>query len=136
MKKILLLISVLVLSASWALAQTSSSGSNYGNNSNTNNATQASSANKTSVEGCLSEANGKYTLTDQSGTEYQLTGRTAALKAHVGHTIRVTGEEMMAGTGKPGAMSNEEAQGKPTFKVSSFRHISSTCKNPSESPMH
>jgi hypothetical protein len=146
MRRILLLISVLLLSAGWALAQYSSGTSNnYGTNSNatqSENTTRSQSGNvnnataKTSLEGCLSEANGRFTLTDQSGTEYELTGRTAALKNHVGHTIRVKGEEMMAGTGKPGAMSNEEAQGKPSFKVSSFRHISNTCKNPGEAPMH
>ena len=139
MRRMFLLISVLLLSASWAMAQYSSGSSSTENQSNKNNATQgsesnatrgSSAANKTSLEGCLSDENGKFTLTDQSGTAYELTGRTAALKAHVGHTIRVNGTESMAGAGKPGAMSNEAAQAKPTFKVRSFRHISSTCKNP------
>jgi hypothetical protein len=92
-------------------------------------------------EGCLSEANGKYHLTDKMGTSYELTGKTANLKGHVGHTIAVTGKTT-SGENQPGAMSGpmvssekqpggEQAGMEQMLKVSSFRHVSSKCKSSS-----
>jgi hypothetical protein len=137
MRRMFLLISVLLLSAGWALAQYSSdSNTNTGSSdtgaySDSDSATQSSgTSNITTFEGCLSEANGKFTLTDQSGTAYELTGKTASLKAHVGHTIEVTGKLAGASASEPGSMSGEQANMEQTLQVSSFRHVSATCKNP------
>ena len=82
-------------------------------------------------QGCLSESNGKFHLTDKMGTSYELTGKTANLKGHVGHTIAITGKAMTSGAGQPGAMSGEQAGMEQTIHVSSFRHVSSNCKSSS-----
>ena len=86
-------------------------------------------------QGCLSEENGKFHLTDKMGTSYELTGKTANLKAHVGHKVSVTGKvstsgisgAMMSSENQPGAMSGEQAGMEQTIRVSSFRHISASC---------
>ena len=87
------------------------------------------------IQGCLSEENGKFHLTDKMGTSYELTGKTANLKAHVGHKVSVTGKvstsgmsgAMMSSENQPGAMSGEQAGMEQTIRVSSFRHISTSC---------
>src|SRR5438046_1404718 len=48
-----------------------------------------SSQNK--VEGCLQGSDGNFTLSDSSGTTYQLQGDTAKLSEHVGHEVQITG---------------------------------------------
>ncbi len=81
---------------------------------------------RSTFEGCLSRAGGKYTLTDNSGTAYELTGKTIGLKGHVGHTVEVTGTASSAH--KPGSMSNEQNMEHQSVRVTSFRHISGSCK--------
>ena len=160
MRKTFLLTSILLLSASWALAQYSSgsdnnatgsssdsntgaySGSSTGSETSSGEASQQGqksssmapqsgtvSTSKMTFEGCLSESNGKFTLTDSSGTAYELTGKTANLKAHVGHTIEVTGRATGSGENAPGSMSGEQSNMEQTLDVSSFRHVSSKCKS-------
>ena len=58
-----LLFAVLLLSLSWAVAQSYPS--------------QSSSGSQESVKGCLSSVGGTYTLTAKDGKTYQLTGDTA-----------------------------------------------------------
>lgn len=117
MKRILLLSSIFVLSAVWAVAQ-------YDNQTSTSQSSSASS--KTTVEGCLSGSSGSYTLTDKSGATYQLTGDTAKLDKHVGHTIQVTGSATASSASTSGSMS-ESADKQQTFNVTSFKHISGSC---------
>lgn len=121
MKKILLLGSILLLSAVWVVAQ-------YDNQSN---ASTPSSSSKTTIEGCLSGSDGNFSLTDKSGTTYQLTGDTAKLDKHVGHTMEVTGMATSSSASKTsteaGSMSGP-AEMQQTFNVSSFKHVSGSCK--------
>jgi len=122
MKKLAMLSSILLLSAVWAVAQ-------YGSqDSNQNNPSSASSGSMT-VQGCLSGSDGSYTLTDKSGTAYNLTGNTAQLQAHVGHTISVTGMSSNSGSssGQTGSMSSPSDSSHPSLMVSSFKHVSPTC---------
>ncbi len=122
MKKILLLSFIFLLSAVWAVAQYDSQSSASSQSS--------SDANQTTIEGCLGGSNGSYSLTDKSGTTYQLTGDTGKLDQHVGHTIQVTGT---ATTGSASSTSNssgsmsEAAEGQPSFNVISFKHMASDC---------
>lgn len=86
------------------------------------------------VEGCLQNSNGNFTLTDSSGTMYQLQGDTSKLSAHVGHEVRVTGmtssgsntssETTGAGSGMP---SSSGAQ--PMLTVQKFKHVSKNCNS-------
>jgi hypothetical protein len=118
----LLLLSVLLLGVSWAATQnapTQSDQQGY-------NQTATSTGSQTSVQGCLSGSNGNYTLTDDQGKMYTLTGDTSKLADHVGHEVKITGTESASSGASSGAMSN---QSQPTLEVSSMKHISKTCKN-------
>jgi hypothetical protein len=119
MRKFLLLSSILLLSACWAVAQDSNMPQSTGQSSNA----------ASTVEGCLSVDNGSYTLSDPTGTAYHLTGDTSKLQAHVGHTIQVTGTISDTNVSKMegGAMS-APADSHATLNVSSFKHISPSCK--------
>jgi len=125
----MLLFSVLLLGASWMAAQTSTAtgqtgtgqSSGYGQTS----AGQASGTQKT-VTGCLSQANGQYTLTSTKGMTYQLTGDSSELANHVGHEVKITGTE--SGAGASANASGQASANGPTLEVSSLKHISKTCK--------
>jgi len=128
MKKLLILSSILLLSAVCAMAQ-------YGSQ-DTSNQSSASSGTSGSmtVQGCLSGSSGSYTLTDKSGTAYQLSGDTSKLAAHVGHTISVTGMSSSSSastSGQSGSMSSP-SDSHPTLMVSSFKHVSPTCNSASQ----
>jgi len=133
MKRILLLSSILLLSAMWAIAQSSSQPI-------TTSPSSSDQGNMT-VEGCLSGSVGNYSLTDKSGTTYQLTGDTARLENHVGHTIQVTGstapnsDSSAANAPKDpsGAMSGSTGSNgaQTTLNVASFKHISASCMDSS-----
>jgi hypothetical protein len=129
MKKILLFSTILLLSAAWAVAQSNSQ-------ANTTGQMSSDSGNMT-VEGCLSGSVGSYSLTDKSGTTYQLTGDTARLETHVGHTIQVIGtsspstESSAANTAKEPSSAMSGATGssstQQTLNVTSFKNISANC---------
>ncbi len=119
MKRTFLLISILLLSASWAMAQYG------GGNSNESSGSPAGNSHVT-VQGCLAQDGGNFTLTDKAGTTYRLTGNTAKLNSHVGHTMRVTGTSLPA-MPAPGSMSEASQTPQPTLSVTSFKHIASNC---------
>jgi ABC-type phosphate transport system substrate-binding protein len=135
MRHLLLLISVLLLGACWAIAQDTttptspdpSQTSPTSASSSQTGATTASGA--TAVEGCLSGASGNYTLTDKNGVAYQLTGDTAKLSEHVGHEVKITGTSSSASPGGDGTPAGAASANSPTLEVSSVKHISKTCKN-------
>jgi hypothetical protein len=117
-----LLYSLLLLCASWMLAQ---------NNPTSSAASQAGgmSDNKATVQGCVSGTAGNFTLTDSSGKTYQLAGDTSKLGEHVGHTEEITGTKAPAGTApSSGGTAPSSGAGNPqTLTVSSVKHISDTC---------
>jgi Protein of unknown function (DUF5818) len=108
----LLLFAVLLLSLSWAAAQSYPS--------------QGSTGAQETVKGCISSAGGTYTLTAKDGKTYQLTGDTAKLNDHVGHEMKVTGTETPASASSGSAMGKSSSG--PTLDVTSFKHISKTCE--------
>jgi hypothetical protein len=123
MRKTFLITAILLLSAAWAVAQTSPSTpqsttpetssqqstapsstspsqqpatpdtSSTTTQTTTTQSTQTSSNSSTSIEGCLSGSAGNFTLTDQSGKTWQLAGDTSKLSDHVGHQIRLMGTD-------------------------------------------
>ena len=123
MRKTFLITAILLLSAAWAVAQTSPStpqsttpstsspqstspsstspsqqpaapdNSSTTTQTTTTQTTQTSSNSSTSIEGCLSGSAGNWTLTDQSGKTWQLAGDTSKLSDHVGHQIRLMGSD-------------------------------------------
>ena len=115
----LLLLSVLLLGASWAAAQSGSS--------------QTNQTGEMTVQGCLSSSNGSYTLTDTKGNSFQLTGDTAKLSEHIGHEVKITGTSTSASPSPSGAASGTMGQtsnsSQQAIEVSSVKHIAKTCKN-------
>ena len=120
MRTIILLSSILLLSAAWAGTETGSSSV-----SQSNPASSDAVSSVTTVEGCLDGANGSYTLTDQGGTSYRLAGNLEPLKEHVGETMRISGT-MQPVVHIPGAMS-EGTEMRPTLLVSSYEKVSGVC---------
>lgn len=130
MRKLFLLLSVLLLGLSWAVAQESSTSPSQSSSSRT-------SAGQMTVEGCLSGSSGNFTLTDKNGTSYQLTGDTAKLSEHVGHEVKVTGTSSAEGaTSSTGAPAAGSAGAGQTLQVSSVKHVSKTCKSGNSGMSH
>lgn|SRR5262249_9280671 len=117
MKRISLLATVVLLSVTWMVAQSSPSAS--------------TSDSQTSIQGCLSGSTGSYTLTDQSGKTYQLGGDTSKLTDHVGQEVELTGQE--SGGSSAGATpssppkSSMPSNSEVKFNVSKVKKISDTC---------
>jgi Protein of unknown function (DUF5818) len=134
MRKLFLLLSILLLGLSWAIAQesttpSSSSSSQSDSTGNSGRAARTGAGGQMSVEGCLSGSNGNFTITDKNGTSYQLTGDTAKLSEHVGHEVKITGTAATAGTGASGSTESSAEGTGQTLQVTSVKHISKTCKS-------
>lgn len=169
MRKTSLITAILLLSAVWAVAQTSPSSSPQSTTpdassqqqptspsstspsqqpaapdasstttqTTTTQTTQTSSDSGNSIEGCLNGSAGNWTLTDQSGKTYQLSGDTSKLSDHVGHQVRIMGTDnssSASSSGSTGSSPSSSATGagassgsQPTFTVSKVKMISSTC---------
>jgi Protein of unknown function (DUF5818) len=121
MYKTLMLVLVLVAFTAWVPAQTNSPKSGMASD-------QSMSEHKT-VEGCLQDASGSYTLAAKDGTMYQLSGDTSKLAEHVGHEIQITG--ITSGSSSQSAATEGAAaqQQRPTLEVKSMKHIAKTCKS-------
>src|SRR3954470_1049978 len=134
MRQIFLLVSVLILGLSWAVAQDATQGStspSRGTDPNNSGQNAAGSAGQKTVTGCLSGSNGSYTLTDKHGMTYQLTGDTAKLSDHVGHEVKITGtSSSSASSPSSGAASGTAGStgAEKTLQVTSVKHISKTCQ--------
>jgi len=85
------------------------------------------------VEGCLQGSDGNFTLTDSSGTTYQLAGDTSKLTEHVGHEVRIKGSTSGASSSGAGASAGAgagaSAGGQQTLTVESVKHVAKTCKS-------
>ncbi len=168
MRKTSLITAILLLSAVWAVAQTSPSSSPQSTTpdassqqqptspsstspsqqpaapdasstttqTTTTQTTQTSSDSGNSIEGCLNGSAGNWTLTDQSGKTYQLSGDTSKLSDHVGHQVRIMGTDnsSSASSGSTGSSPSSSATGagsssgsQPTFTVQKVKMISSSC---------
>jgi len=79
-------------------------------------------SNASTLTGCLSkDASGAYTLTDETtGVKTTVTGAPDLEKHSANHKVTLTGA---AKTG---------ADGKAIFEVTKLKHVSDTCKAPSE----
>jgi len=126
MKRLLLLLSVLLVGTSWIVAQDSST-----QNQNSDPVGQSTASGETTVQGCLNGANGGFTLTDEQGNSYQLTGDTAKLSEHVGHQVKVTGTAESASSphaGGTAARTSGDGASR-TLQVNSVKHISKNCES-------
>jgi hypothetical protein len=122
MRRILLLSSILLVSAAWAAAQV-----NSGSSSGSPAANQ--DTNRVTVQGCLEGEVGEFSLMDRLGTSYQLTGNTEKMNDNVGHTVKVTGVKP-SGLPAPGSMAanaDTETDASPSLSVISFEDVSPSC---------
>ncbi|HJX83263.1 MAG TPA: hypothetical protein VJ723_02835 [Candidatus Angelobacter sp.] len=71
------------------------------------------------VQGCVSAANGAFSLTDGSGTIYKLAGDASKFPEHNGHKVEVTGTIAPATSG--------QAESQPTLTVASIQLIAPSC---------
>ena len=140
MRNTFLITAVLLLSAVWAVAQTSPASSPQATTPGTSSqtspsstspsqqpaapdasstttqttttqTTQTSSDSASSIEGCLSGSAGSWTLTDQSGKTYQLAGDTSKLSDHVGHQVRISGTDNSSSASSSGSTPSSGATG-------------------------
>ena len=135
MKKIGLITAILLLSSVWVLAQSSTSPADQNpsgsspsaqqpDKSQTGAQTATSDKSAQTIEGCLSGSADTFTLTDDSGKTYELTGDTSQLKENVGHKVRISGSK--GGTGGGELITAGGAQA--TFGVKKVESLSPTCK--------
>jgi Protein of unknown function (DUF5818) len=122
MKKSLLTTVILVLGASWAVAQSSTS------QQPDKSQTGTSHRSGHTFTGCVSGSAGTYTLTDASGNTYQIAGDTSKVADHVGQQVQITGGES---PGAPGEASSGATSGPAgaanTIFVKKVKKISSSC---------
>jgi len=122
------LLAVLLLAAVWGVAQ------DYPSQTNSTQATPVNAGGEQSVQGCLSGADGNYTLMVKNGTSFKLAGDTAKLAEHIGHEIKVTGTMSSAST-SPNTDTSAGAAGQSTrssggeIQVTSVKHIAKTCQS-------
>lgn len=126
----MLFLSVLLLGATWAMAQNGQTPTAPTQTTPSQEAS-AGSGSDTSVQGCLSGSDGNYMLTEKNGTTYQLSGDTAKLSEHVGHEVKITGSKgsASASTGAGTSPGGKDASSKPALQVSFVKHISKTCES-------
>ena len=126
MARILLLALTIVCSAAWLQAQ-----DQYGSQSGSSQ-TGAASSGKTTVQGCLQSSNGTYTLTDKSGTTYQLQGDASKPSAHVGHEVKIKGTTSSSSATSSSMGGPAGGTQQPMLTVENMKHISKTCQAPSK----
>src|SRR5258707_1285998 len=99
-----------LLAASMALAQTSGTSSTP--------AASNPSSDTGSVQGCLSGSADNFTISDQSGKSWKLSGNTKDLSSHVGQLVAITGSAAPDGT---------------TYKIDSVKMVSPSCPSTTSS---
>ena len=126
MPKAALLMTVLLLSAVWVVAQTAGTQPSSPTGASpqagqsqttpptpatqTGAATQPTAGPSQTIEGCLSGIPGQYNLTTKSGQIYSLSGDDSLLGNHVGEVVRATGAESSGGA-TPAASGNAATGG-------------------------
>ena len=128
-------------SSSTAGQSSTGSAASQSNGSQAGSETSQSSGSETTIRGCLNSSGGSYTLTDASGTTYQLQGDSSKLSAHVNNEVEIKGTASgasgagAAGSTSPsagssastGASSTGSAAGSQMFNVTKVKKVSGTC---------
>ena len=128
MRKTFFLMLILLAVSAWAVAQQDPNSQNAPSTSASSQAT-APSSDSNGVQGCLGGSGDNYTVTDKTGTTYQLQlpsgGDTSKLKEHIGNEVLVTGAVANAASGSPSAASS--SAGQPSINVRGISKVSDTC---------
>jgi hypothetical protein len=118
-RKACLISAIVLLCATWVVAQSSTSTSATDHN-----------ANKTTMQGCLAGSAGNYTLTETSGKEYQLRGDSSRLAEHVNQEVKVMGHEQSmsnSSTSTSTSTTSSSTTSNPSFHVTSVEKVADTC---------
>jgi hypothetical protein len=129
MRKWSLITAILLLSSAWIVAQSSSPQQPAGNAQSNQPTSQQPGATQEkepaatdhgakTIEGCVTSAAAGFTVTDNSGKTYQLSGDTSQLQA--GQYDRITGSEDTSGAAASGGAPS-------TFTVRKVKVVSTTC---------
>jgi hypothetical protein len=82
------------------------------------------------VQGCLQGSNGSFTLTDKSGTTYEIQGDTSTLAEHLGHEVQITGTTSTPSSDKNDSSgSATSATDQRMIQLQEVKHVSKTCKS-------
>jgi hypothetical protein len=88
------------------------------------------SAHASTVRGCLQGSNGSFTLTDNSGTTYEIQGDTSTLAEHLGHEVQITGTTSTPSSDKgESSGSTSSATEQRMIQLQEVKHVSKTCKS-------
>jgi hypothetical protein len=95
---------------------------NSGAISNSNQHNDSNAARNITVSGCLNTSpSGGYSLSDEHGTTYALSGNANNLSSHASQQIEVTGQQQLAMNASSGT------SGRPTIEVFSSRVVAEHC---------
>jgi len=119
MRKIVVLISLFLLPASWAFGQY---GTPYGERRYDRGRSYSQGGNAIRVEGCVFGEPGNLALIDDQGNTFELRGRTARLNNSIGHRVRVDGRTWFR-PDSPFAMS-EHGDSTPVLRVFATERVS------------
>ena len=122
MSRILTIASMLLLTFAFAMAKSSNTTSSQ------IPGTQVS-AKQMTIQGCLSGANGDFTLTDSSGRTWQLEGSKGRLRNNVGHAVAITGRGNNAAalTGNSSKYIDVDMASVNDLQVSSVKQVAAAC---------
>jgi len=127
MRKTFFVMLILLAASAWAVAQQDANSQNAPSSSTTSQATAPPSGTN-GIQGCLGGSGDNYTVTDKTGTTYQLQlpgGDTSKLKEHIGNEVLVMGAVANAAPGNPSASSSSHNQ--PSINVKGISKVSDTC---------
>jgi len=134
MKRAFLLLAFAMLAATFALAANMGAEAATGQNpqnsrtrgaavyQNPDVTTWSAETSQTVIRGCLSGSSGNYTLTDQNGMQFHITGDDARLHPMVGKEVEITGFQNL--TSRPGETTSRISNG---VQATDVRAVSSTC---------
>ena len=77
------------------------------------------------IQGCLKGGGNTFTLTDDSGTTYQVEGDSAKLKKDVGHEVQVVGTVGKASGSTSSSSTGDISQ--PAIQVAEVKHVATSC---------
>ena len=121
MRKMAILTLAILISAAWVRAQSGNPSSDSGQNS-------GKTADLTTVQGCLTNPNGRYTLTEDNGTVRLLSGAANKLGHQVNRQIEVSGKTAMKTMDSTLAGAGSSAVEQEVFEVKSVKRIADVCK--------
>jgi hypothetical protein len=120
MGKISILALVLLLSAFCLQAQDAPPAGNPSDH--------PTSAHASTVQGCLQGSNGSFTVTNKSGSTYEIQGDTSTLAKHLGHEVQITGTTSTpADKGEPSGRTGSATE-QQIIHLQDVKHVSKSCK--------